>query len=611
VHGAPKSTAKISFSVALPLRNEAEAERVADSVSNPASSSYGRYLTPSEFNTRFGPTNAAVAKVKSYLRGQSFTVDGVAAGNRWVSATGTVAQIKHAFGITLRTYSYNGKTLRAPDRAVTLPDSLRGLVLGITGLDNGGLLRQPTSRPAGLGAGQRVTGAAQKAPNATPPSASTCSSYWGQHTQTAPAAYGHTSFPTYNCGYTPAQIRSAYGVPAGRAGANVTVAIIDAYASPTMLSDANRYSTAMGEPTFTAGQYKEQVFKPFSLTGVNDCNEAGWNGEEALDVEAVHGMAPKANIYYIGARNCDTGLDEAINWVIQNRAASIVSNSWGAAGEGGLGSSYSVEKSLFLNAKALGIGFYFSSGDNGDNATPPTNYYPTPQPDYPSSDANVTAVGGTSLAISSSKAYLWETSWGSYTDTINYTGTAHYLQNLPGQFWGGAGGGVSGLTPQPSYQVGVVPDSLATLNGPMPMRVVPDVSALADPFTGFAVGATSGGTFAIDAWGGTSLACPLFAAVQAIVQQNRGLPIGFANPLLYRIPASSFRDVVAPANPVAIVTPNASTLVTFATDTSLVAAPGYDDATGRGTPIVSKLISAESLGLRLGAPTPPPPGRLP
>jgi len=95
------------------------------------------------------------------------------------------------------------------------------------------------------------------------------------------------------------------------------------------------------------------------------------------------------------------------------------------------------------------------------------------------------------------------------------------------------------------------------------------------------------------------------------VQQNRGLPIGFANPLLYRIPASSFRDVVAPANPVAIVTPNASTLVTFATDTSLVAAPGYDDATGRGTPIVSKLISAESLGLRLGAPTPPPPGRLP
>src|SRR5262249_30260166 len=128
-HGAPSSTAKVAFSVALPLRNTDEAEQIADRVSNPASPSDGHYLTPIAFNARFGPTDAAVGKVKSYLRSQGFRVDGVAAGNRWVSATGTVAQIKHAFGISLRTYAYKGRTLRAPDRAVTLPNSLRGLVL--------------------------------------------------------------------------------------------------------------------------------------------------------------------------------------------------------------------------------------------------------------------------------------------------------------------------------------------------------------------------------------------------------------------------------------------------------------------------------------------------
>ncbi len=603
--GTVGSQTKITFSMALPLRNAGEAERIADTVSDPASATYGHYLTPSEFNSRFGPTDAQVSKIKAYLRSQGFAVGDVAAGNRWVTATGTVAQINQAFGVTMRNYRYHGKSLRAPDSAVTLPDSLRGMVLGISGLDNGGLLRQPASRRVDPSGGKSANSGL--APKTTPPPASTCSTYWGQHTQTAPQVYGSTTFPTYICGYSPAQVRGAYGVPAGHTGAGVTVAIIDAYASSTMASDADKYSTAMSEPTFTTGQYREQVFTPFTLT--SECGESGWNGEETLDVEAVHAMAPKANILYIGAQNCDTGIDDAINWVIQNHAASIISNSWGSTGEGNLGSSYVVEKSMFLQAKAQGMGFYFSSGDNGDNATYPYNSYNTPQPDYPASDANVTAVGGTSLAINASAGYMWETSWGTYIDPTDYSiSPAGYQSTPPGQFWGGAGGGVSTVTTQPSYQVGVVPNSLATLNGPTPMRVVPDVSAVADPYTGFAVGQTVNGVWSIGGWGGTSLACPIFAAVQAIVQQERGVPIGFANPLLYQIDASSFHDVVAPDSTVAIVTPSGGTLVTFADDTSLIATSGYDDVTGRGSPIVPRLIASEGSKLHLGSLEQPPSG---
>src|SRR5262249_36921560 len=159
-----------------------------------------------------------------------------------------------------------------------------------------------------------------------------------------PSAYGKTSFPTNNCGYTAAQMRGAYGLQAsenkGNTGKGVTVAIIDAYASPTMLADSDALSASQGEPQLTAGtgpgQYSETVLGPQDLQ--DECGPAGWNEEESLDVEAVHAMAPGAAIHYVGAPDCDTGIDTAVNYVIQNHTADIVSNSYGFVGEDGLGS---------------------------------------------------------------------------------------------------------------------------------------------------------------------------------------------------------------------------------------------------------------------------------
>jgi subtilase family serine protease len=222
---------------------------------------------------------------------------------------------------------------------------------------------------------------------------------------------------------------------------------------------------------------------------------------------------------------------------------------------------------------------------------------PHPEPDYPSSDATVTAVGGTSLAVTSGGGYNFETAWGDDVDPVIGSG---YQFVLPGNFQFGGGGGVSRLFAQPSYQASTVPASLAKLNGSTPMRVVPDVAAVADPYLGFLIEFQGG----FDVIGGTSLACPVIAGLQALASQGRMVPIGFANPELYALGQSSgaFHDVKAPTSTVAIMTQSGSALITLGKDTSLTATTGYDDTTGLGSPsglnyiLGQRLLSSRHLG---------------
>jgi subtilase family serine protease len=587
VSGAPAPSSRFSFHVALPLRSQAQASKLVRAVSNPASASYGKYLTPRQFNSRFAPTTAQVAKVESFLKGQGIKVTGAAPGNRWVVASGTVGQVQKAFRTTLKTYSYQGHKLRAAARNLSVPASLKGLVAGFSGISQ--TIVAPATAP--------VPDPSSR-PDASLPPVATCSTFWNQHQQTGPVADGRTSFPTPNCGYSPAQLRTAYGVQAsvkaGNNGRGVTVAIIDAYDSPTILADANAYSVLQGEPQFRTGQFIDDSVDPSTFNDQALCGgEAGWNEEQTLDVEAVHGLAPGATVAYVGAQNCDTGIDDALNSVVQNHTASIVSNSYGDFGEQGLGDEVTIEHSIFLQGAAEGIGFYFSSGDDGDNVAAGDTMA---EPDYPASDTEATAVGGTSLGVNSNNSYKFETAWGNDIDPVNFTPTpAVYSLPLPGEFLSGAGGGTSRLFAQPSYQAGTVPKSLSEANGTTPMRVVPDVAAVADPETGYLIcihSPAAGGTCSAAAGdlvqiGGTSLACPVFAAVQALASQGRFVPIGFANPLLYRLTPGAFHDVNAanaPNNPLLMMTDSGRTLITMDSDSSLTATKGYDDTTGRGTP---------------------------
>ena len=455
-----------------------------------------------------------------------------------------------------------------------------------------------------------------------------CSDYYGELTARAvPNAFGGRN-PLAVCGYTPEQLRYAYGVTQSHErGKGVTVAIVDAYASPTMLSDANRYAMNHDERLLSPSQYREVTPPAYHHLTDGECEApADWAVEEALDVEAVHAMAPQANIVYVAAASCDdTDLMAALQNVVDNQLATIVSDSWGGIPHSTYGdedpATMAGYSALFQRGGQQGISFLFSTGDCG--AEDPSAQCATgsarPQTEYPAQDPWVTAVGGTSLAIGPWDEYVGEVGWGDRRSSLAPSGTAWAPSAGTGQWRFGGGGGTSEDVPQPSYQAGVVPPALATtlLNGKtatQPMRVVPDVAMDADPMTGFLTGVTQklpNGTvgYAESTIGGTSLATPLFAGVMADAEQAAGHPFGFLNPALYSLAAAgAFHDVTPtslgadsprPGTPPATVVDlgmdgkgaHQARLYQLGDDGLLTTGTGYDDVTGLGSPSRSYLRS--------------------
>jgi subtilase family serine protease len=588
--GQADSSTTIGFRVYLGWNNPAAVEALAQAVSDPHSSSYGHYLTPAQFRQQFAPSQAQVGVVQSWLRSQGFQVEYTPTNNHYVSAEGTIAQAEAAFGADFGMYSYQGLTVRSPSANISIPNSLAGIVAGVIGLDDSAQFVH-TNHTFG---------------DAPPPpafvSAQPCSTYWGEKQASGfTNPYGAGTLPYAPCGYTPQQIKGAYGI-SGYDGSGQTVAIIDAYAAPTILQDVNQWSINRGLPTMKNNQLT-QVVAPGTYhhpeRGLKQ-DPQGWYGEETLDVEAVHGMAPGANIVYVGAPNNFQDLDAALNYVVDKDLAQIVSNSYGFDTEVLPPGFIKPYEDTILQGTIEGIGIYFSSGDNSDESL--VEGYRTT--DWPASSPFVTAVGGTSLAVGANNTYLFETGWG--TTTSSWKGTT-WSPTPPGPWIYGAGGGVSTLFAEPSYQVGVVPNAVFTAQG-RTGRAVPDIAAFADPNTGYLIGETQtfpDGTVKYSEYriGGTSLSCPIMAGIMALADQAAGHPHGFANPLFYSLAgSSSFRDVVNPAATVAVVRTNyvngvdasdglAYVLRTMNQTLSLQTTPGYDDVTGLGTPTSSFLAA--------------------
>lgn len=594
--GVAADDTSVEGEVYLPLQHADEAAALATAASTPGARGYRHTLNPRDWIRRFSPSQASVNSVVAYLKAQGLTISAVPQSRQYVVFRGTADQVSAAFGTSLHSYRYADHTLVAPSSAPSLPKSIGASVAGIS-VDQSRLLTKPNSIKQG-DLGPNGTPQLRTNAPATPPVTTPCSQYIGQNVVTVPAAYnGKTQYSTYNCGYTPSQIRTAYGLSSSAKsrlnGAGQTVAIIDAYASPSIVNDVNTYSASLGEPTLSKGAYSQIVPDASEFVDQEACQyPSGWQGEQTLDVEAVHAVAPAAKILYVGGFNCGGGLDVALSTILDGKLANIVSNSYGNIGEAIPADVLRGEQNLHIQAAGEGIGLYFSSGDNGDEVAN-LGYA---SPDFPASSPYVTAVGGTSMGIDKQGKASFETGWGDTIDQIvsDGSGALSYTQPLPGtRFVGGAGGGTSAVFGQPAYQRGTVPNALA-----QGKRVSPDIAALADPYTGFLIGirpiiddsTLETGDFENETYGGTSLASPLVAAQMAIVQQLTHSTVGFANPTLYalhRALPSAFRDVV-PSNPPQAVaytskTSGNSYLITLDRDTSLTTAPRYDNVTGLGS----------------------------
>lgn len=270
-------------------------------------------------------------------------------------------------------------------------------------------------------------------------------------------------------GYSPEQIRNAYGFSQlSYTGIGQTIAIVDAFGSPTMANDLLVFSRQFRLP-------------PANLTIAYPDGETqtdpGWATETSLDVEWVHALAPDAKILLVVAKS-DLLSDfvTAIDYATSH-GAQVVSNSWGV-------DEFSSEASYESHFQHSGIVYVAASGDNGAGV------------EWPAASPNVLAVGGTSLTIDANNNYLSESAWS------------------------GSGGGFSSYMAMPSYQ-----SNWAAIVGPH--RRVPDVAFDANPLTGVQVydSTEANGQAGWFEAGGTSFAAPAWAAMIALADQGRTSPL--------------------------------------------------------------------------------------
>ena len=359
-------------------------------------------------------------------------------------------------------------------------------------------------------------------------------------------------------GFTPAQIRQAYGLdqisfggtPAD--GRGTTIAIVTAYDSPNIAADLATFNATFGIPAPPSFQKVNQTGGS-TLPAFNP----SWSTETCLDVQWAHAIAPGASILLVEAKsNATADMLAAVRYARSAPGVVAVSMSWGQAEYAG----ETVDDVTFTTpAGHPPVSFFAASGDRGAPGI------------YPAMSPNVVAIGGTSLRLGKGGVAI-ESAWGR------------------------SGGGVSAYQARPAYQAGIVTQTTKK-------RATPDVALVSDPATGLAVcdSKANGAKTPWVAYGGTSIATPQWAAIGAIVAQGRALrgaaPLDGRKellPALYALPAADFRDIVSG-------TSNGSP--------RLAAGPGYDLVTGRGTPIAAALVrDLVAWGSAAGASSPAAPG---
>jgi subtilase family serine protease len=298
----------------------------------------------------------------------------------------------------------------------------------------------------------------------------------------------HPNASTSPVGLSPATIKSVYNFPTSlTAGTGKTIAIVDAYNSPSIESDLAVFSQQYGLPACTTAN---GCFKKVNQTGGTSYppTDAGWALEIALDVEWAHAIAPGAKILLVEAKSASlSNLLTAENYAKKN--AQYVSNSWGA-------SEFSSEASYESYFSQSGVSFFVSSGDYGAPA------------EWPSSSANVISVGGTTLTLNGSTL-------------VSETG------------WSDSGGGCSKYITAPSAQSSFSGYAQVKCAG---KRATPDVSLDADPASGVSVyDATpyngQSGWYAV---GGTSASAPMWAARSAVAGVVVNSAYVYGNSITYR-----------------------------------------------------------------------------
>jgi len=609
------SSGNMTVEVVLAPSHGAQLSDLLTGLYKPSDARYHNWLAKGEFQSRFAPSDAQIGAVKQHLSANGLTVE-ASSSPFLVRASGSSRAVAAAFGTSLHSYSNrNGIAYFSNASRVELPTSVASGVLGVVGLSNTVRARPRVSRPLARPASATAN---CEAPYPTP--AQLLAVFNGG--PFLPVGYGGSR----GCnGLTPSQVNSIYGAPnvgpRGKgAGVNLAVFELSAYQH----SDIAKWALTSYGPAFTPPLADITIdggpLNPICPAG--DTCPPEYNGysgdvEVDADIETQLTISPAAShILVYNAPNDDTGqtsLDE-FGRIAQDDLADVISSSWGEC-ENDVGAAYAQAENLIFEQIALqGQSMFSAAGDSGAFDCILTDGTTLLNVDDPPSQPWVTSVGGTSFEAFNPDATEKpvypagvETVWNnddlcntkpkengaSGLDWCGFTGAGGGGNS---QFWGRpfyqAGPGVT--NPYTTYGNGATQCSLAATG--TPCRETPDVSANADPFTGYAEyctgsadtpysacadesGESPPGWFAI---GGTSLSSPLWSAIVADRVGFTGQRIGNANPLLYSLYitdyAGYFNDITGKGQK----TNNNGYFPTM---------PGYDQATGIGTPKMKALIT--------------------
>jgi subtilase family serine protease len=636
--GAENPAKVIEVSIWLQLHNRSQFDALTQSLYDRSSSSYHHWLKPNDIAARFAPTAQEAKTVQQFFAAHNLTVVKTGPNNFYVRARGTVGDVEKAFQVQLNNYQVGGKTIRASATDPYVEGPASALVRAVSGLDNAQfehtLMVQPT-----LAGGSKSGAAKPAAVSDADFYSSQC--FTGTETESfSTNGDGELPIGTYSgnklnlqsatspgCGYTPSLIQTAYNLTGlyneGYDGTGQTIAIVDWCGSFSIQSDANKFSTKFGLPKLTSSNFAITYTAPSECIAYDQV-------EINLDVEWAHAVAPGANINLVVPPSASfQDVDEAEFDVANYGLGNVLSGSYGSPEALTAPTELDTESLISEIGAAAGISFNFATGDDGNYELTDDVFLPTVN--APADSPWSTAVGGVTLALNSDNSISWQAGWG---NNVNVLAAGGIVADPPtGEFYGGSGGGPSncvtkntefrrpictGGFPKPSYQKGSVPGKY---------RQLPDVSWLADPFTGAVILISIPGQLPEQVYqvvGGTSLATPMFSALWAIANQEAlaggGTELGQAAPYLYSLPAGSVSDIVPVSSAtnvtgsiqdshgtkkysaarLAEATPaehqfvsalwdifteeETAAVVSFGTDIGLKTAPGWDNVTGVGTP---------------------------
>jgi subtilase family serine protease len=504
---------KVTLTLSLNLRNQSQLDTFIAGLYNPSSPNYKQFLTPEQFTAQFGPTASDVQKVTDFANANGLKVESVSSNNTLVSVSGTASQIENTFGTTLNNYT-NAK--------------------GQTYFANATQPSVPAEISGVINAVSGLDNEAKFHTNAKPQAPFVA----GKPNNVSPKV---GSGPTG--GYTPTELRGAYDAAAlnssGITGSGQNVALVefDGYVQTNITTYYNQYGLSSPTPTKVL------------VDSYNGAAGQG-QGEVELDIEVINAMAPAAHVYVYEAPNSDQGELDMYQKIANDNTSKAVSISWGECETSANSATMSSLHNILSQMATQGQSVYAAAGDSGAYDCGTTAL----AVDNPANDPYVTGVGGTNLTLSGS-SYGSEKVWANSSNKS------------------GGGGGLSTVYAKPSWQTGTGTTNSYS-NG---KRQVPDVSADADPATGYSI--YSAGSWVV--YGGTSCAAPLWAGITALNNQyaaNNGKGnLGQANPTLYSMFNTS--QTYAPYHD-----------ITSGTNLYYPATAGYDQATGIGTPDAYNLI---------------------